>query len=257
MRMNWIALAIAGALALPAHTALAQTNARPRIEKAADLPRFSYPVQGALDELVRSPERFAPLAAAIRRDTESVLAGYDIPDKATRRDLLSLLAAMDYLDGRYDAALDKAEQVRALQDKPADKLISGLRLRAMATAAKAHGPSGPAFEQAVAAAIARELAPLPYAVIANDIKGAKASAELVGEGLALGRVREVLQPIADSSGRISSEFAPMLVGARLTLTGVLPLKQALVDTYGRYLAAHQVAKADIWAARDEIGRAHV
>lgn len=250
MRLNWIALAIAGALALPAHPALAQNTARPRIEKAADLPRFSYPVQGALDELVRSPERFAPLAAAIRRDTESVLAGYDIPDKATRRDLLSLLAAMDYLDGRYDAALDKAEQVRALQDKPADKLISGLRLRAMATAAKAHGPSGAAFEQAVAAYITRELAPLPYAVIANDIKGAKASAELVGEGLALGRVREVLQPIADSSGRISSEFAPMLVGARLTLTGVLPLKQALIDTYGRYLAAHQVAKADIWAARD-------
>ena len=35
---------------------------------------------------------FATLAAAIRRDTESVLAGHDIADKAAQRRLLALLA---------------------------------------------------------------------------------------------------------------------------------------------------------------------
>ena len=223
---------------------------KPRIEKAADLPRFTYKVDGKLDDTVRRDERFAPFAAAVRRDTQSVLDGYDIPDKATRRDLLNLLAVLDYLDGQYDRALARAEEVRALQEKPADKLISGLRLRAMAQAAKAHGREGPAFQRAVAQTIAAELEPLPYAVIENDIKSSKAGAELAGEALILGRIREVMQPIVDSSGVLSSEFAPGVVVARFALLNVLPLKQTLIETYGAYLAAHKVEKPDIWAARD-------
>jgi subtilisin family serine protease len=244
--------AAATLLSLAALCGWAQTAAKPRIEKAADLPRFTYKVDGKLEDVVRSAERFTPFAAAVRRDTESVLAGYDIPDKATQRDLLGVLAALDYLDGQYDRALARAEEVRALQDKPSDKLISGLRLRAMARAAKANGPQGEDFQRAVAATIAAELKPLPYGVIENDVKGFKASAELVGEALILGRIREVMQPIVDSSGVLSSEFAPGVVNARFALLGVLPLKQTLIGTYSSYLAANQVVKADIWAARDVV-----
>jgi subtilisin family serine protease len=238
-------------LLLSLFTVLAHAQApKPRIEKAADLPRFTYKVDGKLEDVVRSPERFAPFAAAVRRDTESVLAGYDIPDKATQRDLISQLAILDYLDGKYDSALARAEQVRSLQEKPSDKLISGLRLRAMAQAAKADPSKGLAYQRAVAETISRELKPLPYSVIENDIKGGKANAELIGEALVLGRVREVLQPIVDSSGSLSSEFAPGVVGARFALTDVLPLKQTLIDTYSAYLAANKTEKPDIWAARD-------
>jgi subtilisin family serine protease len=239
------------AVLLSLFTVLAYAQApKPRIEKAADLPRFTYKIDGKLEDVVRSPERFAPFAAAVRRDTESVLAGYDIPDKATQRDLISQLAILDYLEGKYDSALARAEQVRSLQEKPSDKLISGLRLRAMAQAAKADPSKGPAYQRAVAETISRELKPLPYSVIENDIKGGKANAELTGEALVLGRVREVLQPIVDSSGSLSSEFAPGVVGARFALTEVLPLKQTLIDTYSAYLAANKTEKPDIWAVRD-------
>lgn len=241
------ALAVLGASTVPAQ---AQNAPRPRIEKAADLPRFNYPVPGKLEDIVRQPERFAPLAAALRRDTESVLAGYDIPDKGTRRDLLTLLAVLDYLDGRHAEALKRAEEVRALQDKPADKLLSGLRLRAMATAAQQHAPGSAAHTQAVAEFIRRELAPMPFNVVANDIRQAKASAEVMGEALMLGRVREQLQPMADSAGALSNEFAPSLVYARFGITASLPLKAALIEVYTRYLADNKVDKPDIWAARD-------
>ena len=249
--MRFDALARCGLLLLlPLATGLAAAQARPRIEKAADLPRFSYKFDAKLDDVVRSAERFEPFAAALRRDTESVLSGYDIADKATQRELLGTLAALDVLAGRYDGALARLDEVRALEDKPADQLISGLRLRAVATAAKSHAIGSPGYAQAVAEYIQRELAPLPFAVIENDIKGAKARAELMGEGMALGRVRETLQPIVDANGALSSDFAPGLVGARLTLVAMLPLKQTLVDTYGAYLAAHRVVKPDIWAARE-------
>ena len=116
-------LALAVALSLPA--AQAQSAApKPRVEKAADLPRFSYPLTGKLEDVVRQSAAFAPQSAALRRDTEGVLAGYDLPDKGTRRDLISLLAVLDYLDGQYASALARADEVRSLQDKPADRLLS-------------------------------------------------------------------------------------------------------------------------------------
>ena len=228
---------------------LALAQAKPRVDKAADLPRFSYKIDGKVEDVVRSAEKFAPFAAALRRDTESVLAGYEIADKASRRNLLNIVMTLDYLDGRGDAVLARIEEIRALQDKPADKLLTGQRLKAMAQAGRSAG-SADEYRRAVGEAIQRDLAALPYAVIENDIKGAKASAELIGETLILGRVREVLQPVVDEKGELSSDLAPGIVFARFNLIATLPLKQTLVSTYGSYLAARQVAKADIWAARD-------
>jgi hypothetical protein len=132
-----LALLLAGALAAAvplAALAQAAPAAKPRIQKAADLPRFSYPLAAKVEDIVRSAERFAPFAAQWRRDTESVLAGYEIADKATQRELLGQLAALDFLAGNFDSATVRAAQIRSLQDKPADQLLSGIRLRAMARA---------------------------------------------------------------------------------------------------------------------------
>jgi subtilisin family serine protease len=247
---NIHSLRLVFAFLLAVGVGLAAAQTKPRVDKAADLPRFTYKIDGKVEDVVRSAEKFAPFAAAVRRDTESVLAGYDIADKAARIDLVGLLATLDYLDGRYYSVLERVVELRALQDKPADKLIAGLRLKAMAQAAKADGPSGDAYKRDVAAAMRRELEPLPYPVIENNIREGKAGAELIGEALVLGRIREVVQPIVDQNGSLTSEFAPGVVSARFALLDVLPLKQTLVDVYTSYLAAHQVAKADIWAARD-------
>ena len=209
----------------------AQTPApKPRIEKAADLPRFSYKLDAKVEEVVRSRERFALLAAQLRRDLESVLAGHEIADKSMQRDLMGQLAALDFLDGQYDRSIERAEQIRALQEKPADKLLSGLRLRAMAQAAKAHGVGSEAYARAVGEAIAKEIAPMPRELVENGLKEAKAGAETMGEGRLIGYLREVVQPVVDANGALSSDFTPALVNIRLSLTSVLPLKQTLVDT---------------------------
>jgi hypothetical protein len=252
--MNRFTLALAAALIAATAPVVAQTAApKPRIEKAADLPRFTYKLDAKVEEIVRSKERFTPFALQVRRDVESVLSGYEIPDKGAQRDLLGQLAALDFLDGQYDRALERLEQIRALQDKPADKLTSGLRLRAMARAAKAHGVGGEAYVKAVGEAIAKEIAPLAREVVENNLKEAKAGAETMGEGRLIGYLREVVQPVVDKNGgALSSEFAPALVNVRLTLTSALPLKQTLVDTYGAWLNANKVVKADIWAARDVV-----
>ncbi len=233
---------------LAAQPAFAQD--RQRIEKEADLPRFTYPVKGNLEQLVRDTPAFASFAAKVRHDTESVLADYDIADKAAQRQLLTTLIQLDFLDGRYDDAEQHAAQVRALQEKPADKLLSGLQLRAMVASLRAVGSQQPdAYRQGVGQRIAAELDTLPYEVVSNDIMGYKKRAELIGEALVLGGIREVLQPTVNKTGALSSDLAPAIINARYALTAVLPLKQTLIDTYGAYLNAHKIDKADIWAAR--------
>ena len=224
-----------------------------RVDKQADIPRFSYAISQPLETVVRDKATFNLVTAKIREDMESVLAKYDIADKASQRQYLGSLTQLNFLAGQYDAALASAEAMRALEEKPADKLLSGLRLRAMVAAAKeTGGVNTPAYFASVGKAIRKELDAYPYTVIANDIKSYKAGAETVGEGRILGGVKEVLQATLDKTGALSSDLAPGLVNARYALETAIPLKQTLIETYTAYLNANKVEKADIWAARDVV-----
>jgi subtilisin family serine protease len=228
----------------------AAAQGKKRIDKAADLPRFSYKLDGRIEDLVRDDAKFKPLAAEVRRDLESVLAQYEIEDKATLRQILGELAQLDMLDGSYEAALARVAQIKALEDKPSDKLLSGITSRAIVAGVRANPDrTSAAYRTAAAQSIKSELAAMPYDVIANQAKEIKASAELLGEGRLIGNVREVLQPSVDKNGSLSSDLAPALVRIKYTYRYILPLKPALVDAWSTYLAAHKVDRPDIWAAR--------
>lgn len=240
-------------LALALATSAAAQDKK-RIDKAADLPRFTYVIDGKLEDVVRDPAKFAPFAQARRRDILSVLDQYDLQDKATLRQLVGELAQIDFLLVDYAAARKGSDRVRELAEKPADKLLSGMQMRAvLAAQASAGDRTSDAYRQAVASQIDRELTPMPYAVVKNDVSELKERAEIISDSLILGRTREVLQPTVDKAGSLSSDLAPGLVGARYALSVSLPLKTPLTDTYSAYLAAHKVAsKPDIWAAREAV-----
>lgn len=234
---------------LLAQPAFAQT--KQRVEKAADLPRYAYPIDGKVEDLVRDEGKFRAFAAQLRRDVESTLARFDIPDKAVERGYHATLAQLDYLDGDYAGALRRLDAIRALEEKPADKLLSGLAMRAMIDArAAGSAPPAEAFRRDVGRRVRAALDAMPYATVANDVREIKASAEIAGEPLIIGSLRERLQPIVDKSGSLSSDFAPAVVNARYRLGNVVPLKDDLVGAYAGYLAAHKVDKPEIWSARD-------
>ncbi len=221
-----------------------------RIDKAADLPRFSYKLDSKIEDMVRDDAKFRPFAIQVRRDLESVLAKYEIGDRATLRELLTELAQLDMLEGNYDAVLSRLAQIKALEDKPADKLLSGITARAVVAGERASADRTSAANRAAAAASVKgDLAGLPYEVISNEAKEIKAGYELLGEGRLIGNVREVLQPAVDKNGSLSSDLAPGLVRIKYIYDFILPLKPALVDVWSGYVAAHQVDKPDIWAAR--------
>jgi len=241
-----LSVLLALTLAMPV---LAQT--KKRVEKAADMPRFTYRVEGKLEDIVRDEKAFRAFAAQVYKDHQGVLDTHDIADRAAERGLLGLLAMIDFLEGRYAEAAARATAIRALEEKPADKLISGMQLLAMVAAqAKTGSISSEAYRAEVGRIIRAELARHPYAVIENDIKGAKTTAEIIGEALVLGNVRDRLQTVVDrAGGAMSSDLAPGIIGARYALVARLPLKQTLTEAFSGYLAANKVEKPDIWAAR--------
>jgi subtilisin family serine protease len=245
IRLLFVAVALAGAvLAAPAQE-------KKKVEKAADLPRYSYAIDGSVEDTIRDPAKFAAFAREYRRNTETTLATYDVQDKATLRQLIGSLAQLDLLEGHDDAALAGFARVKALQDKPADKLLSGLQSEAVIAATRqAPDRASEAYRRAVGERIAATLESLPYAVVQNDVREMKAGNEIASESLAFGYVREVLQPIVTRAGTLSSEFAPTLINVRYRLLVSLPLKTTLVATYADYLARHTVVKQDIWATRN-------
>jgi len=239
-------------LALVLGLAPGLADAKPRIAKAADLPRFTYRIDGKAEDVVRDPAKFAPFAAAVRRDVESVLADYEIDDHATLRQLEGELALIDYLEGRRDDALARLARIKALQDKPAAKLMSGLVMRALIGAdVKTGSATSQAGRDEVGRLFDAELAGLPYNVVQNEVRELKAGLELTSEALILGYVTNVIQPTVDKSGgTLSSDLAPALIGARYRLVALLPLKDVGARSLEGYLTAHRVVKPDIWAARD-------
>ncbi len=221
-----------------------------KIARAADVPEFSYPVSGKTEDLLRSDQAFAALTAQIRHNIESVLANYDIEEAATKRRLIGTLARLDILEGKDQDALRRLQEVRALEDKPAQKLISGLALRAMLEARATYKDhSSPEYRRQVYTLIRQGLDALPFEVVQNEIKGAKAGFELLSEGVIIGRLRSVYDPVVQKTGSLSSDLADQLPAIKLTLVEVVPLKDSLVEAFGSYLSAHRQEKPDIWAAR--------
>jgi subtilisin family serine protease len=223
--------------------------------RAADLPVFQYTIQGSVEDLVQSPEKFQSLASQIRRDVESVLRDYDIEDAATKRGLLSVLVTLDMLDGKDDAALAKLDEVRALEEKPSAKAISGLVTRSIITADKAAGSanrdrSTPEYRRAVYDALTKSLADLPYAVVQNDLKGLKGSLEITSRSLVIGQIQGSIDPVVKKSGSLSSDIANQLPMMRFLLTTRIPLAPVMDEALSTYLTAHEQAKPDIWAARN-------
>jgi subtilisin family serine protease len=240
----------AAAVLFPA--ALAQAPAKKVVKTEADLPRFNYPLTTTATELLQSDDAtFNAFAAKVRADVDSVLNDYDVQDHAAQRALVGVRLQLAVLAGDDEAALKAIEQLRALQDKPDARLTTGLQLTSIIQAAKETGKSsGPEFAAAFEKDYAAALKPLPWDVVGNRIKEAKSSAEIVTPSLILGSIQANIEPAVAKSHSLSNDLAWGLVGARVSIKRVLPLKQATVAVLTADVAAHNVQKPDIWAERE-------
>ncbi len=229
-----------------------QSNPKKKVSSQADLPRFSYPLKGSASELVQADEAtFNAFVGKVRADLDTVFRDYEIEDKSTMRTLLDAKRNLQHLAGEYRAALATVDAIRALEEKPAAKLTSGLYSRAVLQAAiDTKSASGPAFEQALTKNYSEAINALPWDVVQDNIKQAYAGTRIVTKSLVLGEVMTQLDPSVRKSGALDNLEAWDLISTRVYLQLFLPLEHVRGEVLKKYIAAHNVVKPDIWAARE-------
>jgi len=244
------AVVLVMAPALHAQEAAASAPARKVISKQTDLPRFSYPITGTATKFVES-DGFGAFAAKVGQDVEGVLDGYQIDDKSTLAELLGAKLNAQEIAGDYAGALKTVDALRAQQTKPAAQALTGLFARARLQAAiDAGGESGAAFEAAFRKHYAEAIAPLPWAVVKDGIKGSYGYSRIASRAADLGDVTTELDPAVAKSGALDSREAWELISTRVDLKFALPLYTARADVLKAYIGRNDTPVPEIWSARE-------
>jgi subtilisin family serine protease len=229
-----------------------QSNGKTKVNSQADLPRFTYRVQGSASELVQADEAtFNAFARGVQTDLDTVFRDYEVADKSTLRTLLGAKLRLQELGGKYQEALETVEAIRALEEKPDAKLTFGLLDRAMLQAAiDTKSTSGPTFEQAFKKDYGEAIHPLPWDVVQDTIKSSYARTRIHTKSVALGSIETQLDPAVQQSGALDNLEAWQLIASRNDLRFFIPLEHAQGEVLKQYIAAHNIVKPDIWAARE-------
>ncbi len=226
--------------------------AKKKVNSANDLPRFSYPISTPPSVLLMADEAsFNAFARKVLHDIDSVLNEYDIPDKATLRQLYATKLNIEVLTNENETAAATSKSLRALQDKPQARAASGMLDRPLIEARLgAHASSGDAFFEAFRAKFQENLDALDWKLIQDRVKGMKRSFEIASPDLIAGSEKEYVDPAAAKSNTVDLPAAETLIEDRYFIHVVYPLKAQVLPILSAYIAAHNVHKPDIWAVRE-------
>jgi len=238
--------AIVGAAALGLPLGVPLAAQQPVVTRASQLPVHSYPVTEPASKILQDSTAMDRLASALQRDLRSDLTHYDIRDATTRRDDYAALSSIALLHGQYDESLAWSDSARALQVKPAQRLLNGMMTRAIVAASRAPAANAkPVF----ASTLERELDALPYDTVQAELKSMAGGLATLSPGVVIG-LTQATDDSASMSGSISKDIALALVNSAIALREVYPYRTEAMAQLNQVIDAHHVEKADIWAARD-------
>jgi subtilisin family serine protease len=229
-----------------------QAAARKKVTSDADLPRFSYPIAIAPSALLQSDDAtFNPFMQKVNTDVESVLAGYEIEDKATLRTLLRGRYDVQLLQGDRTGALDTVNRIHDLEEKPLTRATGEAFDRALLQAwTKAGTSSGPAFEGEFEKDFAASVNALPWDLVQDWAKSLKASSDFVTLKVVLNSVKANVDEDALKSKSVDLHTALQLLSSRVYVKFRLPVNAEVGMALTPYIRTHNAPKPDIWAARE-------
>jgi subtilisin family serine protease len=241
------ALLAATLISPPAFAPIAVAAAKIPITKLADLPPHSYKIPDKPSALLTNKAAILDLANAVEKDMKSDLEKYDIQDQTATRRMYGTLLTIAMLKEDSPAARQLVATVRDLQEKPAQKLTSGLLAEAIMKTRES-GAADP--HAALRSNLEQSLKALPYQEVQEVLKSNKGSFEVTSLNLVQGSIQASVDP-AFKNGTISQDLASGLVQAGYLVADILPFKDDIVAAYTSVLDANKAEqKADIWAARD-------
>ena len=243
-----VVLATVATLALAA-PASAQT--KKVIATAADLPRVQVQLPAKPSEIaIAGGPQLKALEVQLEAYVRDLLANYDIRDRSTRISLLGLVAQDAMVDNRWDDYLKVSDEIAALEDKPAQRAVSGLLGRAYARAAKAVGETSPQFPDRFESELRTALQALDWTLVADSIQATRGSYQTMSRDLLVGSLQGGLDAAAAAQGnKLDIGVVSALVGAHRTLTEVLPLRERIFRVYDAQVKANTKEKIDRWSER--------
>jgi hypothetical protein len=229
-----------------------QANSKKKVTSQADLPRFTYPIKGSASDLLQSDDAtFNAFASKVRADLDGTFRDYEVGDKATLRLLLQAKLDLQQFAGENQAALETLTSLRAEGEKPAARFTTGLFTSAVLKAAiETKSSSGPDFEKSFAKYYQNAIDPLPWAVVQDSVRSELSNDQLYGKAFVIGEVKEDIDPSVAKSGAADAPQAWQLIGYRNALRYLQLRASSAADALRSYVAAHNVRKPDIWAARE-------
>lgn len=238
----------------PLSIAYAQTTTSKHITTESELPRFSYPIHTEVQQLLESSaDEFGKFSQPIRLDVDKTLEDYEIGDHAALRKLLKTRMNLQLLSGENSAALETILQMRALEDKPAAKLTGALNEEAIARSLLAgSGTSNGSCPAQYQTSYQELLNALPWTVAGETMKQVASFAGLMSKPFFIGIVDSELGPVISREHAVTLSGAELIIEARVELLFAVTCKQQTLDVANAYVKAHDIAKADIWVARDAV-----
>ena len=230
----------------------APTPAKRAVENESDLPRHAYPMSIPASQMaVADGATFDAFAAKVMSDVNSTLAEFDIQDRATLRSLLQLKLNLLDIAGRNAEALATLQTLRDKQDKPSNKLTTGIAeeviLKARIESGEANGPK---YAAAMARILPTVLNGLHWRVVGDDIKELESTLEIFTGEIRIAELKHAVDPAVAQSGAVDDAGAASIVLARRQIQVIEPTKAVLIGGFKAYIAANNVVKPDIWAARE-------
>lgn len=232
-------------------TGFNQAQEKKKITKLDDLPRFTYPIDIKASELLVSEKDFNSLAKEVKTNIQNTLNEYEIEDNTTLKGFYFTLRNLDMLGGNFESALDYIQKILSLQEKPADKFMSGIVDLSIIEALQ-NNKSGD--EEITRTEFKKNLKArvdaLPWNVVQDDVEQLKGNYEILSENMLVGMIQTQVDPSVEKTNTISGDVAARLIGMRKFIVLIDPYKSDAVEIFSEYIDANKVEKEDIWLARD-------
>ena len=222
------------------------------IQSASDVPPVVIELPGKPSALVvEGGAGFDTVKDKVESHALSLLNDYEIRDQATAKQVRAVLLQVALTENRFDDALKLSEEIRALEDKPAAKAMAGLLSNAYARAALAVGEDNAKFRDAFKAEFEKSVAGLDWTVAQDALQAMRGQFQLMNREVMVGALQGGLDSNAAAQNmKVGFGMGAGVVGARLALTEIVPLKEtifAVLDT--RVKAESAAVKEDRWTPR--------
>ncbi len=223
---------------------------KPKITKLEELPTFTYNIPAKPSEFVQATDGFDEFATKVAADAQGVLDKYDIEDKTTLKDIYSTLLAKAMLDGDSDAVLDIIQKRRALEEKPAERLMSGLTTQMLAESWQEKNSLEPDdVRETFKSKLTDAVNDLPWDVVQDLVEQTKGSLEIGSPNVFIGLVQAQVDPSFEKAGNISGDAATMLLRLRSSIYRTEPFRLDMIAIFNTYIQEHKVEKENIWPMR--------